>query len=127
MVPRFIDLAERLAACWRVPLDDKAGPSQATLNRTGRPLGRRHTVFAAGTGEFRIDMPQHVHLTWLIFELLGDVFTDLDLLAAAAADTFRRGNVMGNVLAGQMVGDWPTAMSLFPVARRRFLVRRAKG
>ena len=105
----------------------QSGPSQATLNRTGRPLGRRHTVFAAGARVFRIDMPQHAHLAGLVFELLGHVLADPRLLAAAVTNPFRRGDVMGDVLAGQMVGDLPTAVSLFPLARRRFLVRRGRG
>ena len=34
---------------------------------------------------------------------------------------------MRDVLARQMVGDLPAAVSLFPLARRRFRVRRGRG
>ena len=105
----------------------QSGPSQATLNRTRRPLGRRHTVFAARARVFRVDMPQHPHLAGLVFELLGHVLADSRLVAAAVTNLFRRRDVMRDVLAGQMVGDLPTAVSLFPFARRRFLVRRGRG
>ena len=37
----------------------QSGPSQAALDRIGRRLGRRHTVFAAGAGVFGVDVPLH--------------------------------------------------------------------
>ncbi|HEX4073656.1 MAG TPA: hypothetical protein VHX68_20925 [Planctomycetaceae bacterium] len=72
-------------------------------------------------------MPQHEHLARLVFELFGHVLADPRLLAAAVTYPFRRGDVMGDVLAGQMVGDGATTVSLFPLARRRFLIRRGRG
>ena len=105
----------------------QSGSSQATLNRTGRPLGRRHTVFAVRAGVFWVDMAPDEHLTGLVFELLGHVLADPRLLTAAVAHQFRRRDVMEDVLAGQMVGNWPPAVPLFPLARRRFFIRRGRG
>ena len=42
-----------------------------------RPLGRRHTVFAARARIFRIDVPQHLDLARHVVELLGHVLADL--------------------------------------------------
>ena len=70
---------------------------------------------------------KHEHLTGLVIELLGHVLTDPRLLAAAVADPLRRGNVMEDVLAGQMVGNLSAAVPLLSLARRRFLGRRGIG
>ncbi len=101
---------------------------QAPLDRIGLALGRGHAVLAARAGIFRIDMSQHEHLAGLVFELLGHILADPGFIAAAAADPLRGGDIMGNVLAGKMVGNGSAAVPfLLALARWHFLVIVGRG
>ena len=108
-------------------IGQQSGPSQAARDRIGRRLGRRHTVFAAGAGVFRVDVPQYPQLAGLVFELLGHVLADPGLLAAAVTDPLLWGDVMGDVLPGQMVGNLSAAVPLLSFARGQLLGRRGIG
>ena len=102
-------------------------PSQVARDRIGRRLRRRHTIFAAGASIFRVDVSQYTQLAGLVFELLGHVLADPELLAAAVTDLLLWGDVMWDILAGQMVGNWSAAVPLLSFARAQLLGRRGIG
>jgi hypothetical protein len=89
----------------------------------GHPLGRAHTVLAAGSAVFGIDVAEDHELGGHVVELLRDVLADLGLLRAAGAEPLAGGRCCAGLPPGQMVRDLPAAVPLATTICGRSLSR----